>query len=128
MYQATAAHVLRLEKGSEGMKIGKRDKFECKICVEGKMFQNVNHKSDAKASNPVDLVYTDLPGPILPLSLENSKYCISFVDDFSGLIIVYLMKNKSFAAGATAMFLTDVAPYDDVKSIRSDNGGETPAT
>ena len=56
-----------------------------------------------------------------PQKVPNS---VSFVGDCPGLISVYFLKNKYDAAAATAKFLADMAPYGDVKCIRSDNGDE----
>ena len=50
--------------------------------------------------------------------------CISFVDDYSGAIKVYLLKNKSDTVTATERFLADAAPYGTVKRFRTDNGTE----
>ena len=116
--------IIKLEKSSVGMKITSREKYECKFCIEGKMTQIMNHKPDIKASRPLELIHTDLSGPVNPASIQGSKYTIVFVDDYSGLTWVYFLKFKSDATQATAKFLADVAPYGDVKTIRSDNGGE----
>ena len=51
-----------------------------------------------------DLIHCDLAGPIEPISINDSKYAITFVDDYSGLIVVYFLKNKSEAADATDFF------------------------
>ena len=116
--------ILSLEETSIGMKISDKNEFECKACIEGKMFQRINTNADAKASKPLELVHSDLCGPISPESMEGSKYCINFIDDHSGLISVYFLKNKSDAANATKRFLADMAPFGEVKCIRTDNGGE----
>ena len=52
-------------------------------------------KADAKAKNILDLVHCHLAGPIDPIAKEGFKYSISFVDDYSGLIIIYFLKNKN---------------------------------
>ena len=46
-----------------------------------------------------------------------------FVDDFSGIDMVYFLKQKCDTVNATEIFLADTAPYGKVKTIRSDNGG-----
>ena len=116
--------ILKLENVVSGMKISDRKKFDCATCVEGKMVQYRSHAPDEKAKKPLDLVHSDLAGPISPSSREGSKYAMVFTDDFSGIIFVYFLKNKSDAVHATSRFLADVAPHGIVKSIRSDNGSE----
>ena len=116
--------VLKLPDVVEGMKITGNTKLDCSVCTEGKFTNNRNRKMDAKAKAPLDLVHTDLAGPIDPTGQDGHKYAISFTDDYSGAVAVYFMKNKSDATLATKKFLSDSAPYGSVKCIRSDNGGE----
>ncbi|KAL9987803.1 hypothetical protein ACROYT_G002165 [Oculina patagonica] len=97
---------------------------DCNVCIEGKMTQSRNRNPDARATAPLELVHTDLAGPIDPASREGFRYSIAFTDDYSGAIFVYFLKRKSDTVAATKKFLADTAPYGEVKCIRSDNGGE----
>ena len=124
MGHCNVSDILSLEKVCHGMKIKDKVKFECETCIKGKMCLTFNHKPDEKASAPLDLIHSDLTGLIEPRSLEGSGYCVSFVDDFSGLIFVYFLKKKSDTADAMQRFLADIAPYGKVKRFRSDGGGE----
>ncbi|KAK3883860.1 hypothetical protein Pcinc_011828 [Petrolisthes cinctipes] len=63
-------------------------------------------------------------GPIDPPAREGFKYAITFVDDYSGVIMVYFLKHKSDTVAATERFLADSAPYGHDKKIRTDNGTE----
>lgn len=116
--------VFKLEGIVEGMKITSKGKPECGTCVQGKMSQYRNREPDRRATAPLQLVHSDLAGPITPVSREGHKYAMVFVDDFSGAFGVYFLKNKSDATRATEQFLADTAPYGSVKRLRSDNGGE----
>ena len=73
---------------------------------------------------PLELVHTDLSGPIGPTSRDGFKYSIAFTDDFSGAVAVYFLKSKNDTVRATEKFLAGVAPYGTVKCMRSDGGGE----
>lgn len=57
-------------------------------------------------------------------SMEGHRYVQSFTDDYSGTMFVYFLRSKSDTVQATERFLADVAPYGQVKCIRSDNGTE----
>ena len=116
--------VIKLESVVEGMKIIGKSNFDCKTCVMGKMTQFRNREADKRATCQLELVHCDLAGPIDPIAREGFRYVISFVDDFSGLIIVYFLKAKSDAVTATEKFLADIAPYGSVKRLRTDNGTE----
>ena len=87
------------------------------------MVEYRNHTADEKATKPLDLVHSDLAGPMNPCSLEGSKYTIIFAD-FSGAMFVYFLRNKSETAKATARFLADISLYATIKRLRTDNGME----
>ena len=106
------------------MKISDKSNFNCTVCPQGKMTQFRNYEVRKETTKPLELVHSDLAGPISPTSRENSKYVISFVDDYSSCIFVYFLKNKSDAVEATRKFLIDIAPYGKLQRLRSDNGTE----
>ncbi|KAL6466287.1 hypothetical protein MHYP_G00264200 [Metynnis hypsauchen] len=116
--------VLKLPEVVEGMKITGNEKLDCNVCTEGKFTNTRNGKPESKATKILELVHTDLAGPIEPTSHEGLRYAVSFTDDFSGAVSVYFLKNKSDTTVATEKFLADTAPYGTVKCIRSDNGTE----
>ena len=116
--------VFKLENVVEGMKIITKGKLECGTCVQGKMSQYQNREPDRHATSPLQLVHSDLEGPITPESKDGHKYAMVFVDDYSGALGIYFLKNKSYAVKATEQFLADTAPYGTVKRLRSDNRGE----
>ena len=118
--------VIQLETVVEGMKIkgAKIKPDDCSVCTEGKMTNNRNRKPDNRASEPLELVHSDLSGPIDPVSTEGYKYAISFTDDYSGVVFIYFLKNKSDTVEATEKFLADTANIGKVKCIRSDMGTE----
>jgi len=119
--------IKKLERVVDGMKVSHKSSSEpsdCDVCILGKLTQNRNRKPDARATAPLELVHTDLAGPVDPASKEGFKYCLAFTDDFSGAVFVYFLRNKSDTVAATERFLADSAPYGKVKCMRSDNGGE----
>jgi len=116
--------VLKLESVVDGMKITDKADFECDVCTLGKMAQFRNRSPDTRACAPLELVHTDLAGPISPVAKDGFRYAISFIDDYSGVMFLYFLKQKSDTVAATERFLADVAPYGDVKRLKSDNGTE----
>ena len=109
-----------------GLKISDRDsKFFCDICCRGKLpHSTVCKKPDARARKPLDLVHSDLSGAVEPVAKDGHKYCICFVDDFSGMMFHYFLKHKSDTTRATARFIADMAHIGSIKRLRTDNGGE----
>lgn len=43
----------------------------------------------------LQLIHTDLCGPMESSSLGGAKYYVTFIDDYSRKVYVYFMKNKS---------------------------------
>ena len=91
---------------------------------KGKMCQSRNRKPDEKAKEPLDFVHCDLAGPIDPVAKDGYKYALSFVDDYTGINIVYFLKQKSDTLEATEKFLSDTTPFGKIRRLRSDNGSE----
>lgn len=118
--------VMNVKRVVDGMKIvGKNQKpVDCDVCLQGKMTNDKSKKARVKSSVPLELIHSDIAGPITPASTEGFKYALSFTDDYSGACFVYFLKNKSDTVVATEKFLADSAPYGHVKCIRSDNGSE----
>jgi hypothetical protein len=116
--------VRKLEQVVKGMKITDHKEPECEICTQGKMCQTRNREPDQRAKAPLEFVHCDLAGPIEPTAKDVFKYALSFVDDFTGINKVYFLKQKSDTIEATEKYIADVAPYEKIKRIRSDNGGE----
>ena len=114
----------KLESVVNGMQISDQTEFECGTCTQGKMCQTRSRKPDERATAPLEFVHCDLAGPISPVARDGFKYALCFVDDYSGINMVYFLKQKSDTLEATEKFFADVAPYGKVKRIRSDNGGE----
>lgn len=116
--------IIRLKDVVNGMNISDKSVFDCDTCFEGKMTQYRNREPDKKANAILELVHCDLAGPIDPVAKDGFRYALGFIDDYSGIIMVYFLKEKSDTIHATEKFLADCAPYGSVKCIRSDNGGE----
>src|SRR5699024_7025716 len=70
---------------------------ECDVCLQSKLHQLPYSASDSRATEPLELIHTDVAGPVTPLGLAQERYFILFVDDYSKLIQVYLMRNKNEA-------------------------------
>ena len=75
--------------------VGKKTKRKCETCGKGKMTNEINRSPRERVSTPLELVHTDLAGPITPNSHEGFKYAIPFTDDLSGAIFVYFLKQKN---------------------------------
>jgi hypothetical protein len=66
----------------------------CDACQQAKSHQLPYPKSTSLSSHPLELVYSDVWGPV-PESVGRNKYYVSFIDDFSKFTWIYLLKHKS---------------------------------
>ena len=77
------------------MSITDKTVFDCPTCPQGKMTNLRSRTAEPKASKKLDVVYCDIVGLITPSPKIGYRYGMTFVDSYSGLIQVYLMKLKS---------------------------------
>lgn len=53
---------------------------DCVACVQGKHTRSSFHCSSSRAQNPLDLVHSDVCGPVEVSSIGGSRYFVTFVD------------------------------------------------
>jgi hypothetical protein len=72
------------------------DKELCTTCVLGIMKKSKFPTGETKrALKPLEIIHSDVVGPIKPVSKGGSCYLVTFVDDFSRYTVVKPMKYKS---------------------------------
>lgn len=99
----------------------------CEECVLSKHVRTpFQKKAEYWAKQPLELIHTDICGPITPVSFSGRRYFISFIDDFSRKTWVYFLKEKSEAFEVFKKFkvMVEKATGRHIKAIRSDRGGE----
>ena len=74
----------------------------------------------------LQLVHSDLCGPINPSSNGGKRYIITFIDDFSRKTWVYFLQAKSDAFEAYKSFkiMVEKEVVSQIKVLRTDRGGE----
>ena len=74
----------------------------------------------------MQLVHTDICGPLDPVSLGGNRYFITFIDDFSRKLWVYILKEKSAAFTTFKNFkaLVEAESGYKLKTLQSNRGGE----
>ncbi|KAE8909754.1 hypothetical protein PF005_g20754 [Phytophthora fragariae] len=71
----------------------------CGGCMKGKQTVKAFPKrSKTKTSRVLELVHTDVMGPMKSASKGGAKYILTFVDDFSRYVVAYFLKKKSEVA------------------------------
>jgi hypothetical protein len=59
----------------------------------------MSFKKSALIPIKLQLIHTDVAGPLSPPSIKGSRYYILFIDDFSRMCWVFFMKYKSEVTG-----------------------------
>ena len=118
--------ILHGEGKVEGMTNSSLDFDFYENCVYGK--QNwVNFISGGKrAKHILELLHSDVFGPVKVPSLGKSMYYVSFIDDFSRNTWIYFLKKKFEAFDRFKEFkaLVENQTEKKIKVMRTDNGGE----
>lgn len=97
---------------------------ECTLAKQTRLpFPN---QAQFRASQPLELLYVDLCGPITPDSNAGNKYFFLLIDDFSRVMWVSMLKRKSEAKDMLRKFIVQVENETNhkIKALRSDRGGE----
>jgi transposase InsO family protein len=79
-----------------------------------------------RATHKLELVHSNIYGPMSTTSLSNNVYFILFIDDFSRMTWVYFLKTKSQALSMFRNFksMAETQSGQKIKVLRTDNGGE----
>jgi len=82
--------------------------------------------SENRSKVILDLIHSNVCGPMLVKSLEGSFYYVMFIDDFSRKTWLYPLKTKDEVFKKFQEFIAKVdnLTYKKIKTIRYDNGGE----
>jgi len=98
----------------------------CSACQFGKQSRKPFQKSTWRSTQKLQLIHTDVAGPLSTPSIKGSRYYILFIDDFSRMCWIFFMKYKSEVAGIFFKFKKNVENISNyrIQAIRSDNGKE----
>jgi hypothetical protein len=102
----------------------------CRGCALGKFTKVVFPSSDNRSAGILDLVHTDVCGPMSRVSLSGCEYYLTFIDDHSRKTWIYFLKAKSevFKRFQEFKALVENQTGKKIKVLRSDNGGEYAST
>ncbi|GMF50845.1 unnamed protein product [Phytophthora fragariaefolia] len=101
--------------------------FQRSSCVNwGNTVATFPSRSRMKTSRVLELVHTDVMGPMKTPSKGGMKYVLTFVDDFSRYMVTYFLKKKSEVASKLKEFMRFYEKQwgERLKCLRSDNGTE----
>lgn len=100
--------------------------FKCEYCLMAKCTIKPFYSSTIKSNSILQLIHSDLSGIIRVKNNLNVKYFVVFIDDFSRLAFVYLLKEKCDVHDTFVSFKKwiELKTGHQIRALRSDNGGE----
>ncbi|KAL8134929.1 hypothetical protein AgCh_009805 [Apium graveolens] len=98
----------------------------CESFLEGKMTNRPFKAKGNRAKQVLELVHSDLCGPMNIQEKGGYEYFVTFIDDYSRYGYVYLLRRKSecFDKFKEYKAKTEKRINKSIKSLRSDRGGE----
>lgn len=102
------------------------DYMKCAICLENKM-HNLPFKNErSRAKEVLDIIDTDINGPHSTAGLNGEKYFLTFVDDYSKVAQIYVIKSKSEVYNCFVKYVNLIENMlgKKIKKLRCDNGTE----
>ena len=95
----------RYDENLKNVKI-QDDILDCETSIRAKMERQPFKTNRQRAENSLQLIHTDIMGPISPKSYPgNDKYIVTFTNDCSRLTRAYAIKSKDLAGDYLEKFL-----------------------
>lgn len=100
--------------------------FFCEACVLGKSIHHTPKPSKDRSTRAFQLIHSDLSGQMAVKSYGGSEYYISFIDDFTRMVWVAFLKQKSDAPNTILHFIARIKNQFNTKILcfHTDNGTE----
>ena len=98
----------------------------CHRCEAGKSTCKPFLGSAKTTSRTLEVVHSDLAGPMQVKSIQGSLYTATFVDDYSCHVIVYCIRSKDQFVAALQKFISwaETQTSQKLHTLHSDRGGE----
>ncbi|KAK1697271.1 hypothetical protein QYE76_013968 [Lolium multiflorum] len=98
----------------------------CEACLMGKMTKTPFSGIMERATDLLEIIHTDVCGPMSVASRGGYRYVLTFTDDLSRYGYIYFMKHKSETFEKFKEFQSEVENQRNkkIKFLRSDRGGE----
>jgi len=117
-----------LAKTTPDMSItGSMENLTCESSQLGKQSRKPNSSpATHRATKPLDLIHSDVVGPMATTLLGGARYFLLFIDDYSQYTTVYTIPRKSGVIDCFKKFkaMVETQQDDKIRRFRSDGGGE----
>lgn len=115
---------------SSGMNLKMKDfdlfNEKSEVCIMSKQTREPFNSVRQRATCMLEIIHTDCCSPIDPLTWDDMRYFVTFLDDFFHHTTVYLIKHKSEISDIVKEYITNVGNQKNMKvsTLHCDNGTE----
>lgn len=116
----------KVQRASIGVKFTSNSNQKCIVCVQGKQSRAPFNEIGKRAENLLDLIHSDVLGPLKIKSTGGARFLVTFIDDYSRKVFLIPIKQKSDVFSEFVKFknLVENQCSRKIKVFRSDNGTE----
>ena len=101
--------IYKLKDHAAGLKLSEHNLTNCETCQLNKSKKlPVPKDSGTRASEALEIVHTDILGPIQPEAVDGHRYAIGFVDSFSRYHKLYFLRSRDEAFEKVEQFFADI--------------------
>jgi hypothetical protein len=101
------------------------DNCVCIPCVQGRMKEKPHKKKFKPGTYPLEFIYTDIAGPFPVTGYNQSRYWVTFLDDYTQIAEAYPIARKSEFFRCFQRFIEKYSrPERRCRRVRLDWGGE----
>lgn len=104
-------NVKKLQKISTSLKLPEKalEKLgTCEVCCKAKQARLPFKIERSRAKRSLQLIHTDLCGPIDLVIWNERKYILTFIDDYTHYTMIYLLRNKYEVTDALINYVNKV--------------------
>ena len=109
-----------------GMKLDEKQDVSCEICLRGKMTRTPFPRTCHRNTELLEIIHSDVCGPMRTHSHSNAKYFVTFIDDSSRWCEIKFIREKSQVFEVFKEFNAHAENRTGrkIKFLQSDNEGE----
>jgi len=98
----------------------------CPVCALGRQHKVAQTKEREKPTKLWSVIHSDLCGPMQTTCITGERYFITFTDEMSGRVSIYLLPTKDGALAALQAYRARVetSRAKEITALRTDGGGE----
>jgi transposase InsO family protein len=114
------------QQGIQGLPTIPKNLSPCNACILGKHCKQPLYGSTSRASRKLRLIHYDLCGSMPVQYVNGNKYLLTFIDDYTRMCWVYLLKEKSqvFATFKNFHLWITNETQLNIGTLELNNGGE----